>query len=270
MADKLIKELPTISGNILNPSDLIPVCMPLDGALKSITVEELLQSVNMQCQTLNNMCLCLANRLKVANLSSANNVIIQQFYGGSGGSVSHSFIELYNPTDRTIELTGMSLHYCVANSSINSIEKILLHGSVPAKTSFLIKGAAANPATPTDKAGVLDITNLQADQTIENAFSNKMIGFILTSNTNTITIEQLKNVSSINGLIDAVSTTDNKGGIPPFVMGSPVEDQSKQKAIRRILFSKTNNNKYDFEKVDYRLAANFSKSPNSKASGPWE
>lgn len=38
---------------------------------------------------------------------SGDHVIINQVYGGSDdGSASHSFIELYNPTENTVKLTG--------------------------------------------------------------------------------------------------------------------------------------------------------------------
>ena len=214
------------------------------------------------------MCKCLTNRLSDPNLGKPNNIIINQFYGGTGGSVSHNFVELYNPTDSSVSLDGKALHYCTTTS----VTKITLTGSIPAKTSFLIKGGVGSATNPGELIGLswLDISAKTADMTIENTFANKKIGFILTDNTTDITVEQLANVSSISGVIDAVATTDDKGGIPPFVIGSPAQDQSKQKSIRRILFSKTNSNKYDFEIVDYRLKENLKKAPKCVADGAWE
>lgn len=268
MADKLIKDTPVLTGNTLEQSDIIPVCMPLDGTIKNVTVENLLQAALIECKSLTNICNCLKNRLEDPNLGKPSNIIINQFYGGTGGSVSHNFVELYNPTNSSVSLDGMALHYCTTKA----ITKIVLTGSIPSKTSFLIKGGVGSATNPGLATGLswLDISAKTADMTIENTFSNKMIGFILTSNTTDITIEQLKNVLSISGVIDAVATTDDKGGVPPFVIGSPAQDQSKQKSVRRILFSKTNSNKYDFEIVDYRLKENLKKAPKCVADGAWE
>ena len=267
MADKYIKDTPVLFNNQLQSTDVIPVCMPLDGSIKNITVEQLLLSVINKCNTLTNMCNSLANRLAEANIKNSNNVIIHQFYGGSGGCVSHNFVELYNPTDSSITLTGKSLHYCTTTS----ITKIDLSGSIAAKSSFLIKGASASASNPdsTGEKSWLDITGKTADQTITNSFSNKMIGFILTDNTTALTTSVFNNISAITGLLDAVSTTDDAESPSPFYIGQPVFDQSKQKAIRRKLISKSSNNRYDFEKVDYRIKDNLSKAPKCGADGQW-
>ena len=43
---------------------------------------------------------------------STPHVIINQIYGtGNSGNISHSFIELYNPTAETVSLEGWAVHY---------------------------------------------------------------------------------------------------------------------------------------------------------------
>ena len=49
----------------------------------------------------------------VADVSAedkVDHVIVNQVYGGADdGTASHSFIELYNPTDEAVDLTGWKL-----------------------------------------------------------------------------------------------------------------------------------------------------------------
>ncbi len=70
-------------------------------------------------------------------------VIINQILGGSGGYVSHNFIELYNPTENSVELTGWALHYrsSPADTKNNSDKwyKLDLSGTIPAHHSYLIR-----------------------------------------------------------------------------------------------------------------------------------
>lgn len=72
-------------------------------------------------------------------------LIINQIYGGGTGAgeigpVSHSFIELYNDTDRDINLKGMYLFYCTIE---NTWQKLALRGYIKQKHSFLIRGNLA-------------------------------------------------------------------------------------------------------------------------------
>ena len=49
---------------------------------------------------------------------SKPHVIINQIYGaGDAGLVSHSFIEIYNPTDSEVDISGWSLQYRASESS---------------------------------------------------------------------------------------------------------------------------------------------------------
>lgn len=72
-----------------------------------------------------------------------SNVVINEVYGGGGNSgakYTHDFVELYNPTEHDIDVTGWVLdQQSVAG---NSGSKVTLSGVVPAGGYFLIQGKA--------------------------------------------------------------------------------------------------------------------------------
>gem|GEM_PF-3488190 len=77
-----------------------------------------------------------------------DHIIINQVYGtgadGGGGAVSHSFFELYNPTDTDIALTGKSLQYIRGSSNNGDTpgatewDVLQLNGVIKAHSSFLV------------------------------------------------------------------------------------------------------------------------------------
>ena len=71
-------------------------------------------------------------------------VIINQIYGAGDGYMSHSFIELYNPTTETVSLEGWAVHYRSSENGTSSDKwyKTDLSGEIPSKHSYLIRGAA--------------------------------------------------------------------------------------------------------------------------------
>ncbi len=69
-------------------------------------------------------------------------LIIHQVYGDGGkkdAPISHSFIELYNPTDTDVDLSGYSIRY----QSEDVTEELTLTGSIPSRHSYLIRCAAS-------------------------------------------------------------------------------------------------------------------------------
>ena len=87
----------------------------------------------------------LAGFLFFAGLLKAQvtHIVISQVYGGGGNSSAvykNDFIELFNPTDAAVSVTGWSVQY--ASSGGNSWQKTDLNGSIPAHGYFLIQESA--------------------------------------------------------------------------------------------------------------------------------
>ncbi|GAA4714770.1 ExeM/NucH family extracellular endonuclease [Nocardioides conyzicola] len=85
-------------------------------------------------------------------------LVISEVYGGggnTGATYTNDFVELYNPTDAAIALTGMSLQYrAAANTGTpasSAITNLNTAGSVPAHDWFVVKlatGGANGVAVP--------------------------------------------------------------------------------------------------------------------------
>ena len=73
--------------------------------------------------------------------------VISEVYGGGGNkgaAFTHDFIELYNPTDVPIDLTGYTVEYFSASG--NTGGKVELSGTIAPHGYFLVQGAAGNGA----------------------------------------------------------------------------------------------------------------------------
>lgn len=77
-------------------------------------------------------------------------VVLSQVYGGGGNSgaeYKNDFIELYNPTNSDVLLTGWKVRYNSAASPISSGTSTTLSGSIKAKGYYLIQQAAGTGGT---------------------------------------------------------------------------------------------------------------------------
>ena len=135
---------------------------------------------------------CLAGLLTAASIlavlptaSSAvapDHIVINQIYGGGGKgdtSFSHSFIELYNPTNAEIFLENYKITYSSNRDNSKGkhngstwqsdgsveVEELALAGTIPANSSFLIRCEAES----TDVA-IVTLKNYDMDwnQVIDN------------------------------------------------------------------------------------------------------
>lgn len=208
-------------------------------------------------------------------------VVINQVYGGglttdSSILVSHGFIELYNPTDIDVDLSGWSLQY--ADRGSNAItgatmawQKLDLTGTIKAHSSYLVKGAATGAASPK-----VDLS-AKGDQTWDGRFiNNKGLKVTLMSN-QTLLTDANPYATKPDGYVDMIGTGSNDSGstIDGFETDYPTgsaEGTSKKKAIRRSEFADTDNNKTDFKQIDYEAAAGAALAaavPRSSADGAW-
>ena len=184
-----------------------------------------------------------------------DHIVIHQVYGGGandGTPVSHSFIELHNPTDAEISLKGYSLGYLSNGKNGTALEEVklpLTDLTVPAHASYLIRCEAQDDTTP-------ELITLRVevfDQEWTQSIDNKRYRLILYHG---------------DTVIDGVSV--NEGDVE----GAALADGtiSKQKAIRRKAFADTDNNAADFEVVSYQGADASeveTNRPRSLADGAW-
>lgn len=179
-----------------------------------------------------------------------DHLIINQIYGGGandGTPVSHSFIELYNPTENEMDLTGYSLGYLSNGANGTSAEevKLTLEGRIPAHHSYLIRCEAQDDSTPE----LIKCTIAEYDQEWEQTIDNKRYRITLYNGTATA---------------DAVSV--NEGNVEGLALADGTI--SKQKSIRRDQFADTNNNQSDFKVIDYRTSSS-DNYPRSLKDGAW-
>ncbi|MDO5670572.1 MAG: lamin tail domain-containing protein [Corynebacterium sp.] len=97
-----------------------------------------------------------------------SNVVINEVYGGGGNSGSHfthDFVELYNPTDSDIDLSGWQIDQMSTAGNTGTLHTIDA-GIIPAGDFFLVQGAAGNTVTgdlPTpDSVGTFNFSGTNA------------------------------------------------------------------------------------------------------------
>lgn len=82
---------------------------------------------------------------------SGDHIVISQVYGGGGNSgaeLKHDFIELYNPTDKEVNVTGWKVRYAsAANSLLSSTNMTVLSGIIKAEGYILIQEAVGSGGT---------------------------------------------------------------------------------------------------------------------------
>lgn len=93
-----------------------------------------------------------------ANPTIYTGLIINQMYGGGsaieGTPVSHGFIELYNFTNKDINLKGIYLWY---RAKAGSWQSLALEGIIPPRHSFLVRcGQHAKPYSANVRCNVID------------------------------------------------------------------------------------------------------------------
>ncbi|SES27341.1 lamin tail domain-containing protein [Pedobacter rhizosphaerae] len=101
-------------------------------------------------------------------------VVISEVYGGggnSGATFKNDFIELYNPTNAAVDLTGWSVQYASATGT--TWQKTDLTGSIPAKGFYLIQqavgaGGTVNLPTP-DAIGTLALSGTTGKVILSNS-----------------------------------------------------------------------------------------------------
>ena len=196
-------------------------------------------------------------------------LIINQIYGRGTqdeAAATHSFIELYNPTNSRITLTGWSLQSGEPGSAAWDVLELNLKTNnwiEPRHSALiLIKNASA-----LDSTSRLRFADSDADQ-IWEVCAVKNTPVIL--RTNGIKVALMKNTAQITvanpfassalaqHYVDMIGITGNNNNTPLIdgrendALGQS-QGNSRQRAARRNGFADTDNNLDDIENIDYRL-----------------
>jgi hypothetical protein len=197
------------------------------------------------------------------------------------GSVSHSFIELYNNTDAPISLSTYSVQWAngKANGGGTVFEEdqdwnvINLTGTIPAYGSYLIRGRKLNDENGT--IGRLQIT--VSDQDDNNFYmSNRSFKVALVSNQTKLTEAQPWDNTSDppepkagTGLLDLLGARNGNNDSTVGFKGAINTSFSKQNAIRRKSLSDSGDNSVDFTNIDYRTVDLSKFRPRSANDDSW-
>ena len=194
-------------------------------------------------------------------------VIINQVYGASNdGYADHSFIELYNPIGKNINLNGWSVQYrsSADGNQSDGWAVLKLAGVIEANGYYLIRcGAVTKPS------GSFKVP--QGNQEWNIVLHNKGVSVALLSNDTPLTDAFAGDITADwvklpAGFVDLAAAGGNDGTAdqaPPAFEGAFASIQSKKKAIRRIGFADTDNNKADFEEVNYSKSVSSDKGPHA-------
>jgi hypothetical protein len=190
-------------------------------------------------------------------------VIINQVYGAGppmDGSISHSFIELYNTSGQDIDLGGWSVQIANAtgnNQPTGNFSILPLTGkAIKANSYFLIAFTQfVNDGTASGNTLRYTLPHKHWDMEWHTELSNRAYTVALVNN-QTQFAQPVISESEWAGVLSIVSAYNDLRETILNRTGSPQENFhpriSKQNAIRRVNFGETGNNFADFEVLDYR------------------
>lgn len=186
-------------------------------------------------------------------------ILINQVYGGGadGAYASNSFIELVNPTNDDVDITGWSLQYRSSTKGGSGTEwnKLVLSGVISAHCSYLVRCKQID----SPKKGYLDIKDRDIDW--DQNIYNKGCSVVLVANRKQIDADSLvfdneTGTPVIFDYVDMVGVSGKDAADDEFALfyeGATSQIQSKKFGIRRKEFKDTDDNTVtgDFEAVDY-------------------
>ncbi|WP_141741471.1 ExeM/NucH family extracellular endonuclease [Corynebacterium sp. HMSC05E07] len=150
--------------------------------------------------------------------------VISEVYGGGGNKgapFTNDFIELYNPTNSPIDLTGWSVEYF--SSKGNSGGKTALSGSIPASGHYLIQeggGGTGEPLPTPDAEGSLNMSGSKGSVKLYDASGAEVdvVGYGAASISEGSTTPALSNTTSAQRNAAGTDTDDNSAD---FSTGAP-------------------------------------------------
>ena len=150
--------------------------------------------------------------------------VISEVYGGGGNKgapFTNDFIELYNPSDADIDLTGWSVEYF--SSKGKSGGKITLNGSLPASGNYLIQGGGGGTGEPLptpDAEGSLNMSGSKGSVKLYDASGAEVdvVGYGAASISEGSPTPALSNTTSAQRNAAGADTDDNSAD---FSTGAP-------------------------------------------------
>jgi hypothetical protein len=228
------------------------------------------------------------------NTKIQGNVIILQAYGnageGSPAGVSHSFVELYNISDKEIKLDGISLYYANGIRSTAEIpdvtedepwKSIALTGTIPAKGSFLVLGAKHNDLKDTRYKTDDDYGDINDDNL---SLSRRGFKVAVIKGSAPLTVQNpfdSNNGKPVSGYIDMVGAVNNPDSSSPdhiFGYETAPARNSASAAVRRESLVDTDINSNDFIEARYALTGEGAftdemlevRKPRNSTVGTWD
>lgn len=188
-------------------------------------------------------------------------IIVNQVYGGSDdGAASHSFVELYNPVDTEVDLTGWTLQYKSSPDGDSAgWDSLELSGTIQAGGYYLIRCGKTDGTDYLVPAG---------NQEWDLQLHNKGVSVALFDQAVTLDDSFAGAVTEENrpeGYVDLLAVQGNdeeEAQMPPVYEGSAAPEQSKKKAVRRVNFTDTDDNTADIEVIDYSDPVEEDKGPH--------
>lgn len=187
---------------------------------------------------------------------SQEHIVINQICGATGSSsATHGFIELYNPTEKDIDLTNWSVQYKSSREGDNSDAwvKCDLKGTIFSHCSYLIRCKQAN------SNGTLKVP--KGDVEWDISVYTKGVSAVLLNNqklleADAVPFDNTKMRPTVEGYVDMIAVSGNDSldtQKAPAYEKEASDMQSKKKAVRRVNFQDTDNNSTagDLEVINY-------------------
>ena len=202
---------------------------------------------------------------------NVEHVIVNQVMGAGDDAefVSHSFIELYNPTEVNVSLSGWYIYYKSSEKGSHAAawEEFALSGSIEAGGYYLIRCGEVDEVLPVAwliPAGDAEWEGVQ--------LNNKGLSVALTSQRADLSglSGELTEANRPAGYVDMLAVQGNDeedDQIPPAYEGKYGSFQSKKKAVRRDNFADTDNNKDDVAELNYEDVASPDEKPVQNSAG---
>ncbi|GHC77279.1 endonuclease [Nocardiopsis terrae] len=173
----------------------------------------------------------------VPALAAADGPVISEVYGGGGNSgaeLRHDFVELGNPTDTAVDLSGWSVQYLPARpGDATRVQVTPLDGSIPADGHHLIRQSAG-------RGGTTELP--EPDDTGNTNMSATAGAVLLVEGTDPVECRTAATCAEDGSIIDVVGY----GGAVVHATSPAAGTSNTTSASRDTAFTDTGNNSADF------------------------